>query len=136
MKSCTALLAALLVAGMGLTAPALAASDADAGKALYGQNCATCHQADGSGVPDFQPALTDSSIVNGPKAVLIHFVLTGDRPTPSDTPWMTVMPTFETMSDDDLAQILTYVRTAFGGADETDVTPDDVAKTRNVSAQE
>jgi mono/diheme cytochrome c family protein len=46
----------------GLPAEALA----QAGEKLFLQNCATCHMADGSGVPFLQPPIKDSAWISSP----------------------------------------------------------------------
>ncbi|MDD3328403.1 MAG: cytochrome c oxidase subunit II [Zoogloea sp.] len=87
-----------------------------AGKAAYDKNCAACHQPEGQGIPPAFPALAGSKIVNGPllspEGRLIpdsHVdrVLNGKAGT--------AMQAFKaTLSDADLAAIITYERNAFG----------------------
>ncbi|MBL8435893.1 MAG: cytochrome c oxidase subunit II [Zoogloea sp.] len=87
-----------------------------AGKAAYDKNCAACHQPEGQGIPPAFPALAGSKIVTGPllspEGRLIpdsHVdrVLNGKAGT--------AMQAFKaTLSDADLAAIITYERNAFG----------------------
>ena len=87
-----------------------------AGKAAYEKNCAACHQPEGQGIPPAFPALAGSKIVTGPllspEGRLIpdsHVdrVLNGKAGT--------AMQAFKaTLSDADLAAIITYERNAFG----------------------
>lgn len=86
------------------------------GKEAYEKNCAACHQPDGKGVPPAFPALAGSKIVNGPllspEGKLIpdsHMdrVMNGKAGT--------AMQAFKTtLSDTDIAAIVTYERNAFG----------------------
>ena len=87
-----------------------------AGKAGYEKNCAACHQAEGQGLPPAFPALAGSKIVTGPllspegKLIPDSHV---DRVLNGKTG--TAMQAFKaTLSDADLAAIITYERNAFG----------------------
>lgn len=50
-----------------------------AGKALFAENCAACHQAGGQGVPSFFPNLTDDDWLYGGDYNTIHATLVGGR---------------------------------------------------------
>jgi glucose/arabinose dehydrogenase len=99
-----------------VTATTAAAADTGAGAKLYQLACATCHMPDGSGVTGLQPALVGSKIVMGPVATMARVILLGpdkalpNRPKTSAN----VMPAFESLSDEDIAAIATYVRKTFG----------------------
>jgi mono/diheme cytochrome c family protein len=102
------------------------------GAGLYRQACAVCHMADGSGVPRMQPALDGSALVAGDPAVLIRLLLKGpDAALPADRQrYSNPMPSFgEAYSDQEVADILTYVRAAFGGG-ASKVTAQQVAAVR------
>jgi mono/diheme cytochrome c family protein len=86
------------------------------GLQVYTTNCATCHQVDGSGVPNIQPALIDDDIVAGDPTQLIRVVLQGptavlspDRPRYSNK-----MPSFNRLTDQQIADVLTYIRHDYG----------------------
>ncbi|MBC8094338.1 MAG: c-type cytochrome, partial [Akkermansiaceae bacterium] len=80
------------------------------GRALYVRHCISCHMPDGSGVPSLQPALRDDNkIVRGAAAELIRAVLHG--PNPSAGTSHAYAPV---LSDGEAADLLTYVRQAFG----------------------
>jgi cytochrome c oxidase subunit 2 len=92
------------------------------GEKVYTANCASCHQANGQGIPGAFPALVGSKVVNGDKAGHITTVLDG-RPG-------TAMPAFgPQLSDLDIASVLSYERTAWGNHAEI-VQPDDVKALR------
>lgn len=112
------------------TAPATAAAE-DPGKTLYARHCLACHQADGYGVPNMQPAIVGGTWVTGDARALAMFVMTGgfDSESRKDSDNANVMPAFAQLSDGELAAILTYVRARFGkGA--SAVTVADVTETR------
>jgi len=87
------------------------------GAQLYKQACAVCHMADGSGVPDLQPALDRSAVVSGDPATLVRVLLRGPAAAlpAGRRRYANPMPVFSTLSDDELAELLTYVRRQFGG---------------------
>jgi mono/diheme cytochrome c family protein len=89
---------------------------ADPGQAAYAANCLACHQADGRGVPGFQPPLVGSAWVHGDPQALAAFVLTGGFSSAArkESASENVMPPFTRLDDATLAAILTYVRTNFG----------------------
>lgn len=101
----------ILVAG--LTTGAFAADD---GQKDYARHCLSCHQADGGGVPNMQPAIAGGAWVQGDPRALILFVLTGgfDSAQRKDSAAHNVMPAFAHLADAELAAILTYIRQRFG----------------------
>jgi mono/diheme cytochrome c family protein len=102
------------------------------GQRLYARHCLSCHQADGHGVPNMQPAITGGTWVKGDARALALFVLTGgfdSAQRKEDATSHNVMPPFRQLSDDDLAAILTYIRERFGGG-AAEVTPAVVAEAR------
>ena len=93
-----------------------ARAPADPGQAAYAANCLACHQADGRGVPGFQPPLVGSAWVHGDPKALAAFVLTGgfSSVTRKESASENVMPPFTQLDDATLATILSYVRAKFG----------------------
>lgn len=97
-------------AGAGISKNTLAA-----GKALYMQHCVTCHQVDGGGVQSLNPPLTKTSYVLGPKPRLIHVVLKGMSQQEIDgEKYSNAMPPFDYLGDQEIADVLTYIRNSFG----------------------
>jgi mono/diheme cytochrome c family protein len=86
------------------------------GHKLYARHCLPCHQADGYGVPNMQPAITDGTWVKSDPRALAMFVMTGgfNSGERKDSQNGNVMPPFAQLPDADLAQILTYIREKFG----------------------
>lgn len=92
------------------TSPALTA-----GKTVYMQNCAACHQVDGGGVSDLNPPLTKTSYVLGDKNRLINVVLKGLSQQPVDgEKYSNAMPPLNYLSDKQIADVLTFIRSSFG----------------------
>lgn len=92
-------------------------------------NCAQCHYA-GEG-NDLMPALIGSAALAEPPERTIQIILHGQRGV-SEVDGRKIggiMPPQEYLSDEEIAAIVTYVRTEFAGQDDA-VTPEDVAKLR------
>lgn len=86
------------------------------GLKVYTANCATCHQGDGYGVTNMQPALVDDDIVAGDPALLIRAVLKGPATVlpPGRPRYSNAMPPFNRLTDQQIADVLTYIRHDFG----------------------
>lgn len=85
------------------------------GASLYTNYCAACHKPNGAGLQSTFPPLVASAIVSGNKNTLIKLVLNG-RTGPllvNGQTYNQEMPSFKFMSDNDLAAVLTYVRSNF-----------------------
>ena len=98
------------------SAPPLSERANEPGAALYKQTCAVCHMPDGRGVPNMQPALTESGIVSGNPRTLIDVILRGPAAVlpPTRTKYSNAMPELSALADADIAAVLTYVRQQFG----------------------
>lgn len=86
------------------------------GKTVYESTCLACHQADGSGVPNLNPPLIKTKWTLGEKNQLINVVLKGlDEEIEVDgETYHNVMPPLSYLSDQEIADVLTYVRNNFG----------------------
>lgn len=94
---------------------AISAATLTAGKTVYVQNCLTCHQADGGGVDGLNPPLTKTNYVLGDKTRLVKVVLNGLQGEDIEgEPYNNVMPSFDILTDQQIADVLTYVRNSFG----------------------
>ena len=108
---------------------------AETGQSLYADHCQSCHQADGYGVPFMQPPLAGSSLVLGDIDALARAVLYGsDADVPRDEVWGNQMAGFDVLSDHEMADILTYIRSSFGN-EKSAVTADQVRSIRASSAR-
>ena len=86
------------------------------GKTVYATNCLMCHQANGSGVPNLNPPLKQTSWVLGSKEVLINQVLKGSKGTVEidGDRFENAMPAQAHLTDQQIADVLSYVRNSFG----------------------
>lgn len=102
------------------------------GKMVYQQYCLSCHQADGSGVPGLNPPLRKTEWVLGDKTKLINVLLKGLQSAEVEGEmYDNVMPAHEFLSDQQIADVLTYVRMNFGNQ-ATAITPDEVKQARSL----
>jgi cytochrome c oxidase subunit 2 len=106
-----------LAAALGFGGQAAAAN---IGQQVYTENCQTCHQATGEGRPPVFPALKGAKVTVGPKPALLALVLNGKGAMP---PWKTQL------SDEEVAAVTTYVRSAWGNK-ASPVTPAEVKAAR------
>jgi mono/diheme cytochrome c family protein len=93
----------------------LAASMAG-GKKIYSNICVSCHQADGGGVPNMNPPLIKTTYVLGNKTKLINIVLNGftENVEINGSTYSNTMPAHDFLKDQEIADVLTYVRNSFG----------------------
>jgi mono/diheme cytochrome c family protein len=102
-----------------------------AGETVYKAQCLTCHQVDGGGVSNMNPPLIKTKWVLGDKQTLITIVIKGLK-TPiqiDGDDYHNVMPPHPTMTDQEIADVLTYVRNSFGNKASA-VKPAEVAAAR------
>lgn len=77
------------------------------GEAVYASNCASCHMADGVGMPGTFPAIKGSAIVNGDIDAQIDLMMTGKG----------MMPAFgQMLSAVDFASVATFIRNGLGNS--------------------
>ncbi|MDH2432346.1 cytochrome c [Pokkaliibacter sp. MBI-7] len=109
--------AMLLVSGLLLGAlPATAVHAAEAGKALFDQRCAACHQAAGVGAPGLAPPLVDAALWQGlgKRAQEYFFTvlnsgLSGTIEVDGVGYYGLVMPTQADLSAEQMGQLMNYV---------------------------
>lgn len=101
------------------------------GQLIYEQNCLTCHQANGSGVPNLNPPLRGTDWVLGDKTRLINVLLKGlqGQEIEGDM-YDNAMPAHDFLDDTQIADVLTYIRSNFGNKAEA-VTADEVKVARS-----
>ena len=127
----TALLSAAAAVAIGAANGAQAAD----GAAMFADKCQACHQAEGGGVKGVFPRLSGrvSAISASPagRQFLPTLVLNGmsGKVTVDNQPIVGVMPGFDTMSDADVATLLTYV-SHLGGGEAAAFKPGEVAAAR------
>src|SRR3981189_2150028 len=89
-------------------------SSIERGKVVFENTCLACHQADASGVPNLAPPLIKTSFVLGDKTKLINIILNGLKDVEIDGErYDNPMPAFDYLTDNEVAEVLTYVRNNF-----------------------
>ena len=108
------------------------AGQIEAGKALFLGTCSTCHQMEGQGIPKVFPPLAKSDYLMADKKRSIEVLLNGlsGKVVVNGQEYASVMPPMSHMADDELANILTYVRNAFGNSGDA-VSVQEVTQVRN-----
>ena len=109
------------------------------GESIYEMACLPCHQPEGKGLPGVYPPLAGSERLRGDTAPLIKILLHGltgpvtvagqDFGGPNAVP----MPSLGGLTDEQIADVLTFVRKEFG-AKTSAVSPADVKKVRAATA--
>ena len=104
------------------------------GKRLFNSICAACHQPTGRGLPNVFPPLAGSDFLNADKARAVKLVIHGRQGevVVNGLKFNNNMPAFP-LSDQDIANVLTYVYNSFGNAG-LEVTPDEVKTLRTEPA--
>jgi cytochrome c oxidase subunit 2 len=86
------------------------------GEEVYQTHCASCHQANGQGMPPVFPALVGSPVVTGPVEEHIDVILHGRSGT--------AMQAFaDQLSDTEIAAVVTYKRNSWGNKTADSVQP-------------
>lgn len=102
------------------------------GEEIYMTRCLSCHMTNGEGVPGVFPPLAGSEYVVGDKGTVIRMILNGlmGEITVKDVTYSGMMPPWGGFLDDQqIADVLTYVRSNFGNEAEA-VTAEEVAAVR------
>jgi mono/diheme cytochrome c family protein len=102
------------------------------GALVYATYCRSCHQHNGKGDGNRFPPLDSSEWVNGDTQRLIGVLLTGlNKPiTVKDKPYNNLMPPYHFLRNEDIAQVLTYIRKRFNNNNDS-ITADHVRKMRD-----
>jgi mono/diheme cytochrome c family protein len=106
------------------------------GEQLFNKNCASCHQTTGNGISGSIPPLVGSALANSedvskPIRIVLHgfrgaIVRNGVKYNGVMQPWHSVL------SDEEIAAILTHVRTSWGNIG-GEVKPEDVTRVREAT---
>ena len=88
------------------------------GQAVYNANCAACHQPTGQGLPGAFPPLAQSDFLAGERQEVLQVALFGlSGPiTVNDVEYNGVMPSMGYLSDQELADAMTYVLNSWGNS--------------------
>ena len=82
----------------------------------YVQFCVDCHRQDGTGVNGVFPTLTqNASVASADPSTLVHIALTGWKTAQTTAhPRIYTMPAFSRLADQELAEILSFMRESWG----------------------
>lgn len=113
------------------------AQQMDAGKVLYNGTCSVCHQNSGQGMPGVFPPLAGSDYLMADTRRAIGVVLNGmtGPVTVNGEDYNSVMPPMSQLTDDEVANIMTYVLNSFGNDDGV-VSAAEVAEVREATLDE
>lgn len=83
-----------------------------AGKQLFTGTCSVCHQDNGEGLKGVFPPLAKSDYIAADPKRVVRAILHGlsGKVTVNGTEYNSVMPPMNQLTDDEVANILTYVR--------------------------
>lgn len=104
-----------------------------AGDALFNSKCASCHQADGKGLPGVFPPLDQSEYVVGDPQRLISIILHGlSGPLEvAGTTYNGSMPAWAAqMNDQEITAVVNHIRNRLGENQAGEITAEDVKKVR------
>jgi mono/diheme cytochrome c family protein len=113
--------------------PSLKAS-MERGKEVYTANCLSCHMDNGKGLPGAFPTLVNKEYVGGDKKKLIGIMLNGleGEITVDGQSYNNVMAAYDYFTDQQVADVLTYIRNSFGNKYSA-VTPAEVKAVRDAN---
>lgn len=103
----------------------------ESGKKVYRQYCQSCHMDDGAGVPGMNAPLKGSKYIAGDKEKLISVVLQGSATFAdnAERTYQNKMPSLASLSDQEIADVLTYTRNSFTNKGSA-IAPEDVKPVR------
>jgi cytochrome c oxidase subunit 2 len=91
------------------------------GETVYANNCASCHMADGAGMPGTFPAITGSAVVTGDMNAQVDLMMNGKG----------MMPAFgQMLSAVDFAAVSTFIRNGLGNAVGDSIQPSAIQSTQ------
>lgn len=105
------------MASTGTSSSMVASANSGAGAKVYSTNCSSCHQANGKGQPGVFPPLAGNAVVTGDASKVIHIVKNGlnGKITVNGKTYNGQMPPWKgTLSDNDIAAVVSYIRTSWG----------------------
>lgn len=131
-KKVEAVSSAQLLAGITKNLPVQSVEKVHPGKAVFIKNCLTCHQADGSGVPNMHPPLGPGSWVGKDPKELIAIMMKGlsGKIEVNGEVYKNFMPSHAKLSNKEIADVLSYIRLSFGNSFGP-VTPEMVSEIRS-----
>ena len=95
------------------------------GKEVYALYCQNCHMEDGKGTPDINPPVAKADYIKKPAKTLIAVILNGQsgEVVVNGKKYNTDMPAQEYLTDEQIADVLNYVRNSWGNKIPGTITP-------------
>lgn len=114
--------------------PQISAPAERTGEQIFKTTCASCHQESGQGVAGAFPPLAGSPWVTEDAHTPVLIVLRGVQGPieVKGTTYSSVMPSFSSLKDEELAKVLTYIRGSWGNK-APEITVEQVAALRKDS---
>lgn len=95
------------------------------GKEVYGLYCQNCHMEDGKGMPEVNPPLVKADYMKRPAKDLISVILKGSTAslTINGKKYVGAMPAQEYLNDEQIADVLNYIKNSWGNKIPGNITP-------------
>lgn len=95
------------------------------GKEVYGLYCQNCHMEDGKGMPEVNPPLGKADYMKRPAKDLISVILKGSTAslTINGKKYVGAMPAQEYLNDEQIADVLNYIKNSWGNKIPGTITP-------------
>ena len=95
------------------------------GKEVYTLYCQSCHLEDGKGTPDLNPPLAKADYLKKPSKTLIGVILDGQsgEVVVNGKKYNAMMPPQPYLTDEQIADVLNYVRNSWGNKIPGTITP-------------
>lgn len=95
------------------------------GKEVYGLYCQNCHMEDGKGMPEVNPPLVKADYMKRPAKDLISVILKGSTAsmTVNGKKYLGAMPAQEYLNDEQIADVLNYIKNNWGNKIPGTITP-------------
>jgi len=86
------------------------------GKEVYALYCQNCHMEDGKGMPEINPPVAKADYLKKPSKALIGVILRGQsgEVVVNGKKYNAIMPAQDYLSDEQIADVLNYVRNSWG----------------------
>ena len=100
------------------------------GQQVFAQNCASCHGANATGTPGVAPPLAGNAFVTGDKMKVVNVLLNGlhGQISVNGQNYNGMMPAWKSsLSNKDIADVATYIRSSIGKNNASGVSVKDVA---------
>jgi mono/diheme cytochrome c family protein len=91
-------------------------ASASDGAVIYIQNCSSCHQTNGQGIPGAFPPLAENPLVTGNPVAVIAIVKNGldGRVVVNGQTYSGIMPRWNgLLSDEQIAAVISYIRSSW-----------------------